>query len=107
MEDFEIITIENDVPTLSADIENIIATLDRKEKEIKAQKEMYRSALLEAMEKYNIKSISTDNVSVTYKDAYDKESLDTKRLREEQPDLYDEYVKFTTYKASITVKVKE
>ena len=107
MENFEIITIENDVPTLTADIEKMIATLDAEEKRIKAQKDMYRCELLEAMEKYNIKSIATDTVSVTYKDAYDKETLDTKRLREEHPDIYDEYIKFTTYKPSITVKVKE
>lgn len=107
MEEFEIITIENDVPTLTTEIENILSTLDREEKRIKATKDMYRSALLEAMEKYNIKSIETDNVNVTYKDAYDRETLDSKRLREEQPDIYDEYVKFTTTKPSITVKVKE
>lgn len=107
MEEFKIITIENDVPTLTAEIENIIANLDAEEKRIKAAKELYRCELLEAMEKYNIKSIATDIVSVTYKDSYDKETLDTKRLREEQPDIYDEYVKFSTVKPSITVKVKE
>ncbi len=107
MEEFEIITIENDVPMLSAKMETILVGLDEAEKHIKEQKEVYREALLRAMEKHNIKSIGTNNVTITYKDEYDRESLDSKRLREEQPDIYDEFVKFTTVKSSIAIKVKE
>lgn len=102
-----IIVTEDSTPTLSMPFEKVLLVLNAQEKEIKAQKEKYRSALLEAMEQHNIRSITTDNISVTYKDSYDKEVFKNKDFREQYPELYDEFVSFSTVKPSITVKVKE
>ena len=69
-----------------------------------AEKEIREKALKEMKEK-NILKITSGNVNLTYKDAYDREGIDTDRLKKEQPDIYDEYSKVTTVKESLLIKV--
>ena len=62
--------------------------------------------LLEEMKNKGIKKIETPDVIISYVDASDRETFDTKQFREDNPDMYDEYVKFTPVKASIRIKAK-
>ena len=57
------------------------------------------------MEKKGIKKIESDDVVITYKESYDRESFDTKTFRKENEDLYDSYIKMTSVKSSIVIKV--
>lgn len=99
-------------------IENGIALLDNTEfvnefikeqklvdalnESIKNKKEM----LLKEMEDKNILKIDTDTLNINYIAQSERETFDSKRFREDNPDLYDEYVKFSPVKSSIRVKVK-
>ena len=69
-----------------------------------AEKEIREKVLAEMKEKKIVK-ITSGDVSLTYKDAYDREGIDTARLKEEQPDIYDEYSKTTPVKESLVIKV--
>ena len=42
---------------------------------------------------------------ISYVASSERETFDSKKLRENNPDLYDEYVKFTPVKSSIRIKV--
>ena len=54
----------------------------------------------------NIIKIDTPELSITYVDETYKESFDSKLFREQNPDLYDNYVKMSPVKASLRLKVK-
>ena len=58
------------------------------------------------MENKNILKLETDDLTITYIAPAERETFDSKRFREENSDLYDEYVKFSPVKSSIRVKVK-
>ena len=98
-------------------IENGIALLDNTEfvnefikeqklvdalnESIKIKKEM----LLKEMEDKNILKIDTDTLNINYIAQSERETFDSKSFREDNPDLYDEYVKFSPVKSSIRIKV--
>ena len=65
--------------------------LEFAKKEIKARDEEARAALLNAMDKYNIKEVDNDYVHVTFVDAVPKsKKLDEKTWRAEDPEGYNE-----------------
>jgi len=69
-----------------------------------AEKEIREKCLTE-MKAKGILKVKDETLSITFKDAYDKETIDTKRLKEEQPDIYDEYCKVSPVKESLLIKV--
>ena len=77
-----------------------------KMKEIKEAEDALKAAILEEMESKNILSIKTNDMTITYVAPSDRETFDSKKLREEKPDLYDEYVKISPVKSSIRIKLK-
>lgn len=80
--------------------------IDEQEKRLKETKEKIREILLKEMEEKNILKLDNENISITYIAPAERETFDSKRFREDNPDLYDEYVKFSPVKSSIRIKVK-
>ena len=103
----DIITVNEGIAILNPETASKIAECERKIKEIKDAEDALRTAILEAMEKQNVKKIETPELSITYKSPYDKETFQSKQFRADHPDLYDDYVSITTAKASIMIKLKE
>lgn len=101
-----LITIENGNAVLNAEISSQIAEFERQVKSIKAQEETLKKAILKAMEDNNIIRLETDDITVSYVASTDRETLDSKSLRNDLPDIYDEYIKITKVKPSIRIKVK-
>lgn len=58
------------------------------------------------MESKGIIKLDTDELTISYVAPTDRETLDTKALREELPDIYDTYVKISPVKSSIRIKLK-
>lgn len=86
--------------------ENQIIKLEKKIAELKKAQDEMRAKLFDEMQKRNIRKIETDKLTITLIDETTRESFDTKKFREENRDLYDEYVKLSTVKASIRIGVK-
>lgn len=103
----ELITINEGVALLSPETSARIAECERRIKEIKEAEDALRQAILEEMESKGIKSLETDEIQISYIAESDRETFDSKKFRAEHADLFDEYVKFTTTKASVRIKVKE
>lgn len=101
----ELITVSQGVALLDAQTAVRIAEFERKMKEIKEAEDALKTAILEEMEDKDIKSIKTDDMTISYIAASDRESLDTKRLKSENPDIYDAYVKISPVKSSIRIKL--
>lgn len=101
----ELIKVENGIGILNAEVSQNIAKFEKAIKEIKEKEELKQNILTE-MENKNILKLETDDLMITYIATVERETFDIKRFREDYPDLYDEYVKFSPIKSSIRVKVK-
>lgn len=101
----ELIKVENGIGILNAEVSKNIAKFEKAIKEIKEKEELKQNILTE-MENKNILKLETDDLTITYIAPAERETFDSKRFREENSDLYDEYVKFSPVKSSIRVKVK-
>lgn len=103
----ELITIKDGATILDVKVAEQIAEFERKAKEIEDAEKALREQILAEMEKKNIKSIETENLIISYKASYDRESFQSKQFRADNPDLYDSYVTMTTVKPSVSIKLKE
>lgn len=91
---------------LSPETSNKIAEIEKQMKALKEQEEELKQRILNEMESKNIIKLDTQDLTITYVAPTQRETLDSKLLREELPDIYDSYVKFTDVKGSIRIKVK-
>ena len=90
-------------------VEDAVATITTIENEIKKLKEIqdnYKEQLLKVMEQQDILKIDIPELTITRKTPTTRESLDSKLLKEDLPDIYDAYVKLSNVKGSLTIKVK-
>ena len=102
-----LITINNGNALLEEKTSARIAEFERKIKEIKEAEDALKKSILEEMEAKGIKKIETEEMTITYKASYDKETFQSKQFRADHGDLYDEYVTMSPVKPSITIKLKE
>lgn len=103
----ELIIKKNDSLVLDNDVSALIAEYERKMKELKAHEEDLKKAILSEMQEKGLLKLDTPEMTITYVDSFDKETFDSKTFRTENPALYDDYVKITTVKPSIRIKLKE
>lgn len=102
----ELIKVENGLSILDPETSKNIAEFERQIKDIQEKEKALKEAILEEMKQKNIIKIDTPELSITYVDETYKESFDSKLFREQNPDLYDNYVKMSPVKASLRLKVK-
>ena len=102
-------------PSTSADkaileLHNVISFIDSLKKQIKEaedKKQQLQDAFLQQMEKDGTKSIITDFCKITYVPESSREGIDTKKLKEEKPEVYEEYKKYTIIKPSVRITLKK
>ena len=76
------------------------ARMDMLEKELK-------SKLKEAMEKVGLKKFIVNGLCASIKDGSTRTTIDSKKLKEECPDIYEAYSKTTQVSSSITLSFEE
>ena len=94
------------MPSLTEDAIQSIRQLEVLAAEVEKKKNELRARLLEEMEKGGIVKLDVPELTVSYIAAGDKLTFDSKRLNEEAPDIYDAYLRKTSYKASLRIKIK-
>ena len=97
---------ENGLDVLSPETALKLYELETLIKSLKEQEDEIKAAILEEMEWRNIYKVENEAISVTYIAPTTRETFDSKALRKENPDLYDEYCKISPVKASVRVKLK-
>lgn len=75
-------------------------------KQKQADMDTLKAYLLQQMVSSGVKKLDGEKVSVTYVEPYTKELFDSKRFKEEQPDLAEKYIKQSQVKESIKIKLK-
>ncbi len=94
------IVVAEEVIQQIKDFTKIKEELDLKEKELKQD-------LKEAMEELGLKKFIVNGLCATIKEATIRKSLDTTRIKEEMPDIYEEYLKETPVSSSITLTIAD
>ena len=74
-----------------------------KKKEIEEQVKTFSERMKGEMEKAGVKKWETDNIRLTYIEPTTKETFDSKRFKEENPESYKNYIKTTKVKSSIRI----
>lgn len=103
----DLIRIEHELPFVDA---NTMTELIENEKQLKALKERQdtlKEALLREMEEKDIRKIDSPFITISRIDASEREQFDSKRLRVDDPDLYDKYITLSPVKASVRLTVKK
>ena len=103
----DIISLENGMPILSEAVAQQIADFEKLAKEIKTKEDELKEQIKTAMEQYNILSIKSEALEITYVGETTRESLDAKALKTECPDVYDAYCRISKVSSSIRLKVKK
>ena len=102
----DLIKFENNVLVLDKETIQKIAEFEKAIKDMQEKEKALKEAILNEMEAKNIIKIDTPELSITYVAETSKETFDTKSFKAENPDLYDSYVKMSTVKSSLRLKVK-
>lgn len=102
----ELVKLEDGRYSLTKDTIETIVTIENEINALKNAQNFYKERLLNLMEEYDVKEIDIPELKITRKFASTRETLDSKSLKEDMPEIYDEYVKITDIKGSITIKVK-
>ena len=103
----KLIEMKDGTPILKPEIASQIAEFERAIKDINNREKILKYAILEEMEKNGILWIDTEDLRISYVAPTDREIFDTKTFKEENPLIYDEYVKMSHARSSVRIKVKD
>lgn len=92
--------------TLSEEVCEKIASLEKQAKEIKRQQDDMKNEILDAMQENGVIKIDNEFLKIALIPEHDAERFDSKAFKEENPDVYDLYVKISKVKPSIRITVK-
>lgn len=102
----ELIKVYGEAAILDGTTAKHIAEFEKMAKDIKAKEDELKKAILAEMESKGIIKLETDELTISYVASTDRETFDSKKLRADNPDLYDEYIRMSTVKPSIRIKLK-
>lgn len=102
----ELIKVNGDAAILDGETASKIAEFERMTKEIKAKEDELKKAILEEMQDIGLIKLETDELTISFVAGTERETLNTKALREELPDIYDTYIEIKPVKPSIRIKLK-
>lgn len=102
----EIIKVENNTAVISSEFSKQVAYIKEQLKELKKIDDEYTAMIQKAMEQYKIVKIENADLVINYIQGTDRETFDSKAFKQDNPDIYDEYVKITPVKPTIRIKVK-
>ena len=101
-EETELQVMESAVP----DVLQAITSITVQKKKLEEQEKLMKEKLIEAMEKHNVKKFENDSVKFVYVEPTTRTSVDSTKLKKEQPELYEKYSKISNVSASVRITVK-
>lgn len=103
----EIVKVENNEIIVSQEMVNKIIEFNKAKKEMEYQEKLLKDGLMEAMNSVGLKKFIINGLSAVIKDGTTRTTIDSKRLKEECPDIYEAYSKTSEVKPSLTLTVEE
>lgn len=84
-----------------------IGLLMTQKAEIEKQEKTMREQLQQAMEAHNIKKFDNDLIKITYVEASTRTTVDSAKLKAQQPDIYAKFSKTSAVKAFVKIELKD
>lgn len=101
----ELVEIKDNQIQLQQEVVQKIKEFNKLKKEMEYQEKLLKQGLMEAMVKLGIQNFATDGLSASIKSGYVRHSVDTTALKKEMPDVYNQFLKDTEVKATITLTI--
>ena len=102
----DIIKVEDGNAVMSMEFMTHMLDVKDQLKKLKEIDDANNEMLLEAMEKHHLIKFENDAILVNYIAPTDRETFNTKKFKEQCPDVYDAYCTMKPVKASVRVKAK-
>lgn len=102
---YEITGLDNAISKVS-ELENVIATYKAFIKQAEEDEKLLHEQIRQEMENRNIKSLDLDTMKITIVEDSVRKSIDTKKLEQEQPIIYEKYLKQTIVKGGLRITLK-
>lgn len=101
----ELIKVESGYVLDKQSIEEI-REVEKLAKAVKQRQDNIKAELLKVMEQNGIIKFENEDLLINYIAPSTRETFDAKKLKEDNQDLYDLYVKLSDVKASVRIKLK-
>lgn len=88
------------------EVEQHIILQESELKQLKNKQSEMKKQLIEIMDERGLKSWETDNLKITRRYDSVRKSLDSKGVKNKYPEIYNEFVKETTVKGTVLIKLK-
>lgn len=102
---FDITNTYGDLPVKFASVEEEVARLEIEVKAAQERQKELKQGLYDLMEEHNIKSWSGSRVRLTRVLPTESDSFDSKKFKEENPELYAKYIKKTKKAGSLRITI--
>lgn len=89
------------------EIQMQLQILDESKKVLEEKQKIIKDNILKAMEQNGIKKIDNEFFTITYVKPTTRETIDSKRLKLEQPEIASQYTNISNVNASLRIKIKE
>ncbi|MBU3107176.1 hypothetical protein [Clostridium gasigenes] len=83
-----------------------LGALEVQVKSIKEKSDKLKENLLKAMETHGVKKWDNEVMTISYTAPTTRISFDSANLKEERPDVFNQYIKTSNVKSSIRIKLK-
>lgn len=103
---FELIADESELAELY-EAEKIIAYFEQQKAKAEESAKVVREKIIAAMKKQGITKFENDKIAITYIAPVKRETFDSKTFQSDNPEVYKKYIKTSTTKESVRIKLKE
>ena len=100
------LTVAGDLLAQVAEAETQIKKFELLKKEVEAKAEVLKQKLIEAMRAQSIKSFENESLKITYVEPTTRETIDSKKLKAEMPEIAAKYTKTSKVKDSVRITLK-
>ena len=102
----ELVKVENGKIIVSPEFTSDYAKFESMRLDMDLKSKQVKEEIKKAMEENNLLTYEDDFVKFSYRKATTRTSIDSKKLKEELPDIYEEYSKTTNVSSSVSMEVK-
>jgi hypothetical protein len=102
----ELVGIDANTLADLAEAERVIVSMNQYLKEAEERAKSIREAVMKAMAENGVKTFENDRLKITYVEPSTRTTLDSARLKKEEPEIAKKYEKQSTTKASLRITIK-
>lgn len=103
----EMVKVENGQVIVAQEIVDKIIEFNKVKKEMEYQEKLLKEGLMEAMLQVGLEKFIINGLSAVIKKGTTRTTVDSKRLKEECPDIYEAYSKTSEVKSTLVITMTE